>query len=46
MADPSGCSLNTLASRQWAVHSVPSTNGDSVDYGIISRVINPTTGGG
>lgn len=32
------------ASRQWAVSSALPTTSDSVDYGLISRVIDPTTG--
>lgn len=36
--------LRDPASRQWAVSSGLPTTGDSVDYGLISRVIDPTTG--
>jgi hypothetical protein len=36
--------LQNPNSRQWTVSSALSATGDSIDYGIISRVINPTTG--
>lgn len=37
--------LRDPASRQWAVSSALPTAGDSVDYGLISRVTDSTTGG-